>query len=203
MTYPDVSNGRDRWRNRFFFVTATVGSSIGLGNIWKFGYLVFKHGGFAFIFTYLGFLIIVGIPMMILELTLGQKMQRGSVGCLRGITPRLVGAGWAGAFSGFITGVVYCILLGLCLVYLFNSGTQPWSDKNYTRAIGCDTSVTNQISNTELYLYQNVTKVLGENSCQRYTYLTGENTFASNLFGCVVLTFVIVFLILSRGVKTL
>jgi SNF family Na+-dependent transporter len=58
---------------------------IGLGNIWKFPYLTFKHGGVTFILAYAIALFVVGIPMLILELTLGQKMQRGSAGALRGI----------------------------------------------------------------------------------------------------------------------
>ena len=61
--------------------------------------------------------------MLLLELTLGQKMQRGSAAALRGISPRLAGAGWAAAYSGFITCIVYCVLLGICLVYLVGSGS--------------------------------------------------------------------------------
>lgn len=68
------TNGRDRWWGRPHFVLATVGCSIGLGNIWKFPYLTFKHGGVTFILAYLWALFIVGIPMLLLELTLGQKM---------------------------------------------------------------------------------------------------------------------------------
>lgn len=68
------TNGRDRWGSRPLFILATVGCSIGLGNIWKFPYLTFKHGGVTFILAYLWALFIVGIPMLLLELTLGQKM---------------------------------------------------------------------------------------------------------------------------------
>jgi len=67
----DIKTTRDRWANRPMFILATVGCSIGLGNIWKFPYLTFKHGGVTFILTYLWALFIVGIPMLILELTLG------------------------------------------------------------------------------------------------------------------------------------
>ena len=127
----DVKNHRDRWMNRFVFILAATGSCIGLGNIWKFPYLSFKHGGVTFIIAYLIALIVIGIPMLILELTLGQKMQRGSAGSLRGITPRLAGAGWAASFAGFITAIIYNILLGLSLVYLFANGSQPWTESNY------------------------------------------------------------------------
>jgi len=189
--------------NRPVFILAAVGSMIGLGNIWKFPYLTFKHGGAAFIFTYLAALIVVGIPMLILELTLGQKMQRGSVGALRGITPRLGGAGWAASFSGFITCVVYNILLGLSLYYLFNTGSLPWSQENYQRVDGCDTAITNRIPNTELFLYMNVTNVLGENDCERYDIESSISRFSSGLFVCVLITWILVFLMIIKGAKSI
>jgi NSS family neurotransmitter:Na+ symporter len=57
--------------NQPVFILAAVGSSIGLGNFWKFPYLTFKHGGWMFILGYAVALFICGIPMLILELTLG------------------------------------------------------------------------------------------------------------------------------------
>jgi len=91
---------------------------MGIGNVWRFPYLTFKHGGTTFIMTYLWALFIVGVPMLILELTLGQKMQRGSAGSMRGIVPRLAGIGWVASFSGFVTSLIYNILLGMCVIYL-------------------------------------------------------------------------------------
>jgi len=66
---------------------------------------------------------IVGIPMLLLELTLGQKMQKGSAGALRGIVPRLAGVGYVASFSGFVTALIYNILLGISIIYLLNSGS--------------------------------------------------------------------------------
>lgn len=114
----DITTDRPRWRNRFFFVTSTIGCVIGIGNVWRFPYLTFKHGGATFIMTYIWALFIVGIPMLILELTLGQKMQRGSAGSMRGIVPRLAGIGWVASFAGFVTSLIYNILLGMSVIYL-------------------------------------------------------------------------------------
>lgn len=203
MAIQDITTDRMRWRNRGLFILSTVGSCIGLGNIWKFPYLTFKHGGIAFILTYLAFMIVVGVPMLILELTLGQKMQRGSVGSLRGITPRLAGAGWAASFAGFITCIVYNILLGLTLVYLFKSGSQPWADNKYERTLSCDTAENNVTPSTELYLYMNVTNVLGLNDCERFELNRDSNRFSGFLFLCVVITWVICFLMVCRGPKSI
>jgi SNF family Na+-dependent transporter len=130
-------------------------------------------------------------------------MQRGSVGALRGITPRLAGAGWAAAFSGFVTCVVYCILLGLSLYYMFSAGSLPWAAEDFERPLACDSSTTNSIPNSELYLYMNVTKVLGEKDCQRFEAGEDSNRFAGGLFVCVAISWVLCFLMVSRGVKTI
>lgn len=132
-------NFRPRWPNRALFLLTAIGSSIGLGNIWKFPYLTFKHGGTVFVIAYVVALIVVGLPMLILELTLGQKMQRGSAGAIRGILPRFSGAGWAATFAGFITCVIYVLMLGLVGTYLIESGNKPWKPENYNeyRPIAC------------------------------------------------------------------
>ena len=189
--------------NRFVFILATSGSCIGLGNIWKFPYLTFKHGGIPFIISYLIALVAIGIPMLILELTLGQKMQRGSAGSLRGITPRLAGAGWAASFSGFVTAIVYNILLGLVLVYMFANGSHPWTKENYTRPDACNQAITRKIPETELYLYMNVTSLLSENTCQRFVYGESVGRFAGGLFGAVVFCWIVVFFCIVKGTKSI
>jgi SNF family Na+-dependent transporter len=92
-----------------------------------------------FVIAYVLALIVVGLPMLILELTLGQKMQRGSAGAIRGILPRFSGAGWAATFAGFITCVIYVLMLGLVGTYLIESGNKPWKVSNYEeyRPIAC------------------------------------------------------------------
>ena len=67
----DVKNGRDRWVSEAHFVLAAIGSCIGLGNIWRFPFLTFKHGGLNFMIAYVVSIFTVGLPMLVLELTLG------------------------------------------------------------------------------------------------------------------------------------
>lgn len=130
-------------------------------------------------------------------------MQKGSVGALRGITPRLAGAGWAAAFSGFVTCIVYNILLGVSLHYMFNTGSLPWDKKNYERPLSCDSAMTNQVPSTELYLYMNVTAVLGDKDCQRFEYGVDPNKFAGSLYGMVLIAWILCFLFVCRGVKSI
>ena len=67
----DIVTTRLRWGSSFFFVVAGIGSSIGLGNIWKFPSLTLKHGGPIFVGTYAGLMLICGLPLLIMEITLG------------------------------------------------------------------------------------------------------------------------------------
>ena len=89
---------------------------------------------------------------------------------MRGISPRLGGVGWAASFAGFISCVIYNILLGVAFTYLTVAGDEPWKEKTYTRPEGCGTADRSEVGAAELYLYYDVTKVLGKESCQPFSY---------------------------------
>ena len=63
---------RERVGSRLGFILITAGCAIGLGNIWKFPYMVGQYGGGAFVLIYLVFLIILGIPLLSVELSIGR-----------------------------------------------------------------------------------------------------------------------------------
>ena len=67
------SGKRQRWMNGWTFVIAAIGSAIGLGNFWRFPYLCYKHGGGLFFVPYFLCLFLLGLPMLMLEFSLGQK----------------------------------------------------------------------------------------------------------------------------------
>jgi len=69
----ELTGERQRWAGQSTFVLAAIGSAIGLGNFWRFPYLCYKWGGATFFIPYLGCLFFIGIPMLMLEFTLGQK----------------------------------------------------------------------------------------------------------------------------------
>lgn len=66
----DISTERPRWAHKTLFFLACVGMTTGVGNIWGYPYLSYKHGA-GWMGAYLGALIVVGFPMIILEITLG------------------------------------------------------------------------------------------------------------------------------------
>ena len=63
---------RDQWGSKLGFIFAAIGSAVGLGNIWRFPYVVYKNGGGAFLIPYFVAIFTAGIPLMILEYAMGH-----------------------------------------------------------------------------------------------------------------------------------
>ncbi|CAB1313450.1 unnamed protein product [Coregonus sp. 'balchen'] len=90
---------RPAWNSKLQYILAQVGFSVGLGNVWRFPYLCQKNGGGAYLVPYLILLIVIGIPLFFLELSVGQRIRRGSIGVWNYISPRLGGIGFASCVS--------------------------------------------------------------------------------------------------------
>lgn len=116
---------RQRWAGPVTFVLAAIGSAIGLGNFWRFPYLCYKHGGGLFFVPYLLCLFLLGLPMLMLEFSLGQKFQRGDIGVFRAINARLAGIGMASVFAAFAITFYYSVIIGWSVVYFFASWQSP------------------------------------------------------------------------------
>ncbi len=85
----DLSQAKSRshWSSTFGFVMAAAGSAVGLGNLWKFPYLVGANGGSAFIVIYIILLFFIGVPLVIAEITIGRFGQLNPVGSFGLISP--------------------------------------------------------------------------------------------------------------------
>jgi NSS family neurotransmitter:Na+ symporter len=110
------------------FVFAAIGSAIGLGNIWRFPYLVGKYGGGAFLLPFLLALFLVGLPLIIMEFALGQKMQKGAVGSLEKIDKRFSGIGLGAILTSFGVSCYYAVIMGWCIIYIYYSLNLGWGD---------------------------------------------------------------------------
>jgi SNF family Na+-dependent transporter len=75
----DAVPKRDKWGKGIEFVLACVGYAVGLGNIWRFPYLCYRNGGGAFLVPYFLFVVAGGVPIMFLEVGLGQFMSQGNL----------------------------------------------------------------------------------------------------------------------------
>jgi NSS family neurotransmitter:Na+ symporter len=101
-----TEGSRETWGSSLGFILAAAGSAVGLGNIWKFPYITGLNGGGAFVLVYLLCITIIGLPVMLCELTLGRHTRRNPVGAFKALSPpsstlaQLIGA--ILVFAGFI-----------------------------------------------------------------------------------------------------
>lgn len=72
-----------QWSSRLGFILAATGSAVGLGNIWKFPYMVGASGGAAFVLVYLVCLAVIGLPILLAEWLLGRRGQRNPISTMR------------------------------------------------------------------------------------------------------------------------
>ncbi len=123
---------REQWHSRTSFIMAAVGSAVGLGNVWRFPYVAYTSGGGAFLIPYFTALFTAGIPMLILEMGLGQRMQSGAPLAFGKIRKPLQWFGWwvAGLSAAIV--IYYSTILAWSWVYLRHTLTQAWGDQPET-----------------------------------------------------------------------
>ncbi|MBU1043842.1 MAG: sodium-dependent transporter [Candidatus Omnitrophica bacterium] len=123
---------RPQWKTHIGFLLAAIGSAVGLGNIWRFPYLCYKNGGGAFLVPYFIALLVVGIPLMILEIGLGHKMRGSAPASIAVISRKWEWAGWWQVILGMF-GILlyYSVVISWCLNYFFFAFNGQWgSDPN-------------------------------------------------------------------------
>ncbi|XP_067085508.1 solute carrier family 6 member 22, tandem duplicate 2 [Osmerus mordax] len=120
---------RGQWSSKIEFLLAISGNIIGLGNVWRFPYLCYKNGGGAFFVPYVLFLFTCGIPLFLLETSLGQFTSQGGITCWRKICPLFEGLGYGSQVVVLYSGVYYIIILAWASLYLFSSFSSelPWA----------------------------------------------------------------------------
>ncbi len=117
-------NKRDGFTSKFGVFAAATGSAIGLGNIWRFPYVAGESGGGAFLLVYLGFVVLIGIPVMLSEFSIGRKAQQNAYGSFKKLAP---GKPWfivglMGIVAAFIILSFYSTVAGWTLEYIFQAG---------------------------------------------------------------------------------
>jgi NSS family neurotransmitter:Na+ symporter len=125
---------RESWGTRGGFVLAAVGSAVGLGNLWGFPYKLYSYGGGAFLIPYILALIVVGIPVMILEFSIGHYTQRAAPDAFKRGHGRFELVGWWGILLAFVIVTYYPVILAYCFSFLwysivgiFTGGELPWA----------------------------------------------------------------------------
>eukprot|EP00240_Pyramimonas_obovata_P003131 CAMPEP_0118950024 /NCGR_PEP_ID=MMETSP1169-20130426/50656_1 /TAXON_ID=36882 /ORGANISM="Pyramimonas obovata, Strain CCMP722" /LENGTH=609 /DNA_ID=CAMNT_0006896781 /DNA_START=1556 /DNA_END=3385 /DNA_ORIENTATION=- len=184
---PEVS--RVRWGSRLMFILSAMGAAVGLGNIWRFPYLVYTHGGGVFLLPYVGALALFGLPLLLLEFSLGQQTQKAAMQALCAVHPRAGGVGFASALGAYFMSIYYSVLISWTWLFLFRSFEDPLPWKG-------------SISDAEAFFYR---EMLG--SCFPASSCTlGTSGKTSLQFGPTManaLNWFMTFVCVSRGAKSI
>lgn len=119
-----VQSDRSNFGSKLGVILATAGSAVGLGNVWRFPYLAGENGGAAFIYIYIGCVLLLGIPCMINEFIIGRHAQANTARAYRIMSKNKAWGlvGLLGVFTGFMITGYYAVVAGWCLQYILSSG---------------------------------------------------------------------------------
>lgn len=120
----------ERWSSSKGFLAATIGSAVGLGNIWRFPYMAGENGGGTFLIPYFVGILLCGIPLMTFEIAAGRRYRSGIIGAVQAINPRFWVLGAAIALIGFIFLSYYLVITGWTLSYLVSTPLARDTDFN-------------------------------------------------------------------------
>ena len=117
---------KNEWGSNLSFVLAMVGSAVGLGNIWRYPYVLYSNGGGAFYIPYLVAIILMGIPFLILEYGVGYNFKSSFPKAIRKIHANYEFLGWLLPISVFIIMIYYSCILGWDGIYVILSFFKGW-----------------------------------------------------------------------------
>ncbi|XP_077980187.1 sodium- and chloride-dependent GABA transporter 1-like [Glandiceps talaboti] len=215
----DEEIDRGGWDSKADFVLACIGYAVGVGNIWRFPYLVYKNGGGAFLIPYTICLFIFGIPLFYMEIGLGQYLSTGGLSAWQ-VVPAFKGVGYASFTISLILNVYYIVIIAWTLVYFVASffPTLPWTIcDGWWNDIYCyDSKSMNQTNNRTEFLtgeYSNVTVSMeyAETPAEQYwnNFVLQRSDGIEEIGGIVwylavalVLAWLLTYVCIVRGVKT-
>ena len=162
---------RETFASRLGFVLISAGCAIGLGNVWRFPYIVGQYGGAAFVLIYLLFLVIMGLPIMAMEFSVGRASRKSILASFQVLEPK--GSkwhwyGWFGMAGNYLLMMFYTMVAGWMLYYC------------YAMAAG---------------------KLAGKDSAQVADYFTGLQDSAGTMTLWMIIVVVLSFGVCSLGVQ--
>jgi len=126
-----VTEKREVWSGKFDFILSCIGYAVGLGTIWRFPYVCYRNGGGAFLIPYLIYMILLGMPLVLLELGYGQFSSLSPIAVWK-MSPLFQGIGYGMVIISAIVCVYYNVIIAWTLYYFVRSfaWTLPWSHCN-------------------------------------------------------------------------
>ncbi|XP_037073742.1 sodium- and chloride-dependent creatine transporter 1-like [Pollicipes pollicipes] len=127
---------RDQWSSQCDFIVSCIGYSVGLGNIWRFPYMCYKHGGGTFLLPYTVMLLAVGVPMYVMELALGQYAGLGPNKVCQKMSPLFSGLGYAMLLMTVFVCFTYNVVIAWAIFYAAASFTSELAWSRGIRTLG-------------------------------------------------------------------
>ncbi len=121
-----IVDRQEHWNSRFAFIMAAIGSAVGLGNVWRFPFVCYKNGGGAFLIPYFVALFTAGIPLMILEFSIGHMLRGPPPECFRKIGKKFEWIGWWTTLIPFVVASYYVVVMAWCFSYMIYSLDLRW-----------------------------------------------------------------------------
>ena len=117
--------GREGFSSRLGFLLISAGCAIGLGNIWRFPYITGQYGGAAFVLMILFFLVVLGVPLLVMEFSVGRASHRSTARSFNALEPRGSKWHWFKWFTlvgNYVLMMFYTSVCGWMVAYLFKTG---------------------------------------------------------------------------------
>ena len=128
-----AKHAHSQWSSRMGFVLAATGSAVGLGNIWKFPYMVGQSGGAAFVLVYLACIAFIGVPILVAEWMIGRRGQKNPINTMaqvardNGHSTNWAVVGAIGVLAAFLILSFYSVIGGWALAYMRDAATGAFS----------------------------------------------------------------------------
>ena len=116
-----MEQNKGKFESNFGFLMASLGSAVGLGNLWGFPYKMGLGGGFAFLLLYMILLVVVGYPLILSEIAIGRKSQKAAIEAYKEIHPGFTFNGVLQTIVPFFLIAFYCTFGGYVMKYFFKS----------------------------------------------------------------------------------
>ncbi len=117
---------RVQWNSNFTFLMDMIGAAVGLGNIWRFPYIFYSNGQGSFLIPYLCAILILGLPFLLLEYSLGAKFNDSVLNTFSKIDKKFKVVAWAIMIVSFLIVTYYLCIVGWDLNYFVMSFTKAW-----------------------------------------------------------------------------
>ena len=138
-----------QWNSIYTFIMAMIGLTIGIGNIWRFSYVLYSNGGGSFFIPYFIAIFVMGIPFLILEYGLGFSLKKSFSKLMHDIRPEFEVIAWMLVLFVFIVVIYYMVILAWDLIYFISSFTSAWGSDTtsfFVNNVGGSSNLTSSVS---------------------------------------------------------